>query len=676
MPTTTPLAAAMPGICPPENAGTHAAATQRSPSAEVHAAAEPLAASARQPPATRPRPSAATDSMRTGDDAVVEGRLVRNRRPCQPVDRAPDLRAIISLGLADRHEPVRQRNDGPHDTAGLRHGGAPPGAVHHHPRGRRTVRWVAVGADCDDGIPAGRDAQDPAARERADQSVEPPAAARRPIARPRPTPWPSPGRRDSRPRRTPPRHGATAVIAVAPGGPARSSAAAADHPSSVRAQAAAPAGPLPTTTICRPFAAAAMAVVRSPAVQPGSASQRRPSADAQGDRNRGRLLHAHGEIAVGRPRESEQLARRHRVAGGALVAGRERRRLGDFVRLDDVGECPGFRVVGRLRRRRCRRAGRRTGRRVDRRRTARNDDAGDDRKAHDAGEPRAAGPRACSQAERAGPLVMTVHHEHTLHHTVLGARGDPARPNPLPPGRIVHPGTTVNAPHAVPTTRVARRRPGARRAAIVAALVIGVSILRPWDAPAPTIVVHPAQHERRPAVAERIEATQTPAPSLASDQIACSPAGWQLVSLDRLGSWTVRSWVPAQAVLAEGPLDPHDPSPHAREPGGPGDRRLLAADGRWDRACPAKRTRAAPARVAARRRTGDAGRARRPPRGGGPRRRDAVPARGRAGRVDRRGHRVAGRRVCTGGGATRREGSGDRLAPRAWFVGLVVRGHG
>ncbi len=117
---------------------------------------------------------------------------------------------------------------------------------------------------------------------------------------------------------------------------------------------------------------------------------------------------------------------------------------------------------------------------------------------------------------------------------------------------------SVNAPHPVATTPVARRRPAAIRVAIAAALVVGVSILRPWGnstAPAP----RPEAGQASPMTAgagDIAAATASPAPSLASDQIACSAAAWQLVSLDHLGTWTVRSWIPAEAVRADGPLDP------------------------------------------------------------------------------------------------------------------------
>jgi len=86
--------------------------------------------------------------------------------------------------------------------------------------------------------------------------------------------------------------------------------------------------------------------------------------------------------------------------------------------------------------------------------------------------------------------------------------------------------------------------------------MIGLSILRPWDdaRPAPPRPTNAPLMSTAAPVADG--ATPLPAPSLAADQIACSSAAWQLVSLDHLGDWTVRSWIPADAVHADGPLDP------------------------------------------------------------------------------------------------------------------------
>lgn len=116
---------------------------------------------------------------------------------------------------------------------------------------------------------------------------------------------------------------------------------------------------------------------------------------------------------------------------------------------------------------------------------------------------------------------------------------------------------SVNTPLPVATTPVARRRPAALRVAIAAAIVIGASILRPWGDAAPSSSSPAAGGASLPAEAAVAQAAAaSPAPSLASDQIACSAADWELVSLDHLGTWTVRSWIPANAVRAEGPLDP------------------------------------------------------------------------------------------------------------------------
>jgi hypothetical protein len=122
--------------------------------------------------------------------------------------------------------------------------------------------------------------------------------------------------------------------------------------------------------------------------------------------------------------------------------------------------------------------------------------------------------------------------------------------------------TTVHAFPAVPTERVTRRRPGARRAAIVATAIVAVSVLRPWgDDGARDGAVTARNLGPPPAVAEAAAIpSPSPEPSIASDQITCTPDGWQLVSLDHLGTWTVRSWIPAEPVRASGPLDPAIPA--------------------------------------------------------------------------------------------------------------------
>jgi hypothetical protein len=125
----------------------------------------------------------------------------------------------------------------------------------------------------------------------------------------------------------------------------------------------------------------------------------------------------------------------------------------------------------------------------------------------------------------------------------------------------------VNALPAVPTTPVAARRRGARRLAIVATAIVAVSLLRPWgdgstparnavEPDATSVAVRPPAGNPARYGGQEAPRSATPAPSLATDEIACTPAGWRLVSLDHLGPWTVRSWTPATAVLAAGPLDP------------------------------------------------------------------------------------------------------------------------
>ncbi len=122
----------------------------------------------------------------------------------------------------------------------------------------------------------------------------------------------------------------------------------------------------------------------------------------------------------------------------------------------------------------------------------------------------------------------------------------------------------MGAPAAVPTARVTARRPGPARAAVAVAIFVGLTALRPWSAvvgpasPSPAPVPPVVQRHVAGAGAGLVTPPPDPSPepSLLPDQIACNPGGWTIVSLDRMGPWTVRSWVPATPVLAAGPLDP------------------------------------------------------------------------------------------------------------------------
>jgi hypothetical protein len=128
----------------------------------------------------------------------------------------------------------------------------------------------------------------------------------------------------------------------------------------------------------------------------------------------------------------------------------------------------------------------------------------------------------------------------------------------------------VNPPPAVPTTRVAPRRPGVRRLALVAAALVALSVVRPWGdgsatQPSGFDAIASAAPGERAAAEAAVTARETgpPAavsPSVGPDEIACAPTGWRLVTLEDLGPWTVRSWTPASAVLASGPLDPTIPT--------------------------------------------------------------------------------------------------------------------
>ena len=104
----------------------------------------------------------------------------------------------------------------------------------------------------------------------------------------------------------------------------------------------------------------------------------------------------------------------------------------------------------------------------------------------------------------------------------------------------------------VATTPVARPVGLLVPVAVAAALLVALSVIRPWGdsgggAPprAPGSLV--------PAAADGPSASPVRSPG--PDQVECGPAGWRLVSLDRLADRTVRTWTPVTPVRASGPLD-------------------------------------------------------------------------------------------------------------------------
>ena len=111
------------------------------------------------------------------------------------------------------------------------------------------------------------------------------------------------------------------------------------------------------------------------------------------------------------------------------------------------------------------------------------------------------------------------------------------------------------------------RLPGSGRSAerLAAGLVIVVllAVVKPWSVLGPAEpAARPAGHDLAavvPAVvtptAEPAATTAEPLPSAGPGEVVCTPSDWRVVTIDRLGAWTSRSWQPAQPVRATGPLD-------------------------------------------------------------------------------------------------------------------------
>lgn len=100
-------------------------------------------------------------------------------------------------------------------------------------------------------------------------------------------------------------------------------------------------------------------------------------------------------------------------------------------------------------------------------------------------------------------------------------------------------------------------------------VLVAITLVRPWGdgVPAGTPETRiPATHATVDEAAGRmglfgrvppeVLPAATARPALARDQIACTSGETRLVSLSRLGSWTVRTWMPAEPVVASDPLDP------------------------------------------------------------------------------------------------------------------------
>ncbi len=92
-----------------------------------------------------------------------------------------------------------------------------------------------------------------------------------------------------------------------------------------------------------------------------------------------------------------------------------------------------------------------------------------------------------------------------------------------------------------------RRRDGHRRVDPAPVGRLGATVIEPRGRRGVPAGRWPTSPRRRPRRRHR-PSRRTRSPARAAD--------WELVSLDHLGTWTVRSWIPANAVRAEGPLDP------------------------------------------------------------------------------------------------------------------------
>jgi hypothetical protein len=124
-----------------------------------------------------------------------------------------------------------------------------------------------------------------------------------------------------------------------------------------------------------------------------------------------------------------------------------------------------------------------------------------------------------------------------------------------------------------PSERVVRvpgRRSDAGAWSLVGAvgLFLMIAIAKPWGSGAtgiPSLGQAPAEPNPRTADTPA-QATPLAAPSVGPGELACDGTGWQVVSIDRMAGWTVRTWTPATPVTASGPGDPTIPTLRLESP--------------------------------------------------------------------------------------------------------------
>lgn len=121
------------------------------------------------------------------------------------------------------------------------------------------------------------------------------------------------------------------------------------------------------------------------------------------------------------------------------------------------------------------------------------------------------------------------------------------------------------------TVRVARSRPGVRAGVASTVLLLMLAVLKPWapavgatastagDVPPSFVALVPGGTSGT-AVASTPLASAAADPSPGPGEMTCQVEDWQIVSLDRLADWIVRTWTPASAAPATGPLDPAIPT--------------------------------------------------------------------------------------------------------------------
>jgi hypothetical protein len=117
----------------------------------------------------------------------------------------------------------------------------------------------------------------------------------------------------------------------------------------------------------------------------------------------------------------------------------------------------------------------------------------------------------------------------------------------------------MNAVQPVSTERVVGSGRSPERILVVAAILLAVLVVKPWEQPLP--VPGPSLHEsshQDGLDGPVAQASPIPTVSPGPNDIACE-GGWRLVSITHLATWTIKDWTPVDPSPGPGPVGQNIP---------------------------------------------------------------------------------------------------------------------